>query len=169
MNITSGKYGSTSKVAVAGSAAAALFGTAVSTDGADVAGTIGGVAGSGSGQFLTGASGSPAAGLKLKIDGGAENANRGIVTFSQGHAFQLNKLVDSFLGSKGLITGRTTGINDSIKDLGKASEIFNTRLSDIEKRYRAQFTALDVAISGMSATSSFLTQQLDQIKNLSKQ
>jgi hypothetical protein len=33
-------------------------------------------------------------------------------------------------------------------------------LTQIEARYRAQFTSLDVLLSGMSTTSDYLTQQL---------
>jgi flagellar hook-associated protein 2 len=36
---------------------------------------------------------------------------------------------------------------------------------DIEKRYRAQFTALDVAVGNMNKTSTFLTQQLASLSN----
>jgi flagellar hook-associated protein 2 len=169
MNITSNKYGSESKVSVTGSAAAALLGTPVATDGTDVKGTIGGVAASGSGQFLTGAIGSPASGLKLQITGGAENASRGSITFSQGYAFHLNNLMENFLGTEGLIAGRTDGIKSSIKDIGTQSERVNQRLVDVEKRYRAQFTALDVAISNMMSTSAFLTQQLAQLSTMSSQ
>lgn len=168
MVITSNKYGSTSKVTIAGSGVAALMGTATSTDGLDVAGKIGGVAGTGSGQYLTGASGSPAAGLKLQITGGAENASRGTVTFSHGFAHNLNKLADGFLGSSGVIGGRTDGINRIIKDIGKQNEILNARLADIEARYRKQFTTLDTTISKMTSTSTYLTQQLAQISASSK-
>ncbi|MGH8807770.1 MAG: flagellar filament capping protein FliD [Noviherbaspirillum sp.] len=169
MVITSNKYGSTSKVTITGSGVATLLGTATATDGLDVAGTIAGVAGTGSGQFLTGASGSPAAGLKLQITGGAQNASRGTVTFSQGYAHQLNKLAEGFLGSSGVIGGRTDGLNKTIKDIGKQNTAIQARLADIEARYRKQFTALDVAIGRMSSTSSYLTQQLAQISNLSNQ
>jgi flagellar hook-associated protein 2 len=169
MNITSGKFGSVSKVIVGGTGGTALLGaTPVTTDGADVVGTIDGVAGGGSGKFLTGASGSPAAGLKLEITGGAAPAARGTVTFSQGYAFHLSKLLEGFLGDSGTLSARTKGINNSIKDLGKQNEIMNKRLADTEKRYRAQFTALDVTIGKMTSTSSYLTQQLAQISNLSK-
>ena len=41
-----------------------------------------------------------------------------------------------------------------------------TRLIGIEKRYRAQFTALDQMLSSMNTTSTFLTQQLDQLAKL---
>lgn len=169
MVITSNKYGSTSKVSVSGTAVTPLLGTPTTTDGADVVGTIGGVAATGSGQYLTGASGSPAAGLKLHIAGGAENASRGTVTFSHGYAHQLNKLVDGLLGSTGVIGGRTDGLNRTIKDIGRQNEVLNARLADIEERYRKQFTALDVLISKMNSTSTYLTQQLAQISNMSSE
>jgi flagellar hook-associated protein 2 len=169
MNITSNKYGSESKISISGDSVGTLLGTATSSDGIDAAGTIGGIAAKGSGQFLTGAEGSLTAGLKLQITGGAENASRGLVTFSQGHAFHLDKLVEGFLGDKGLLSGRTNGIKESIKDVGKQNENLNKRLADIEARYRKQFTALDVAISRMTSTSAYLSQQLAQIANLSQQ
>lgn len=166
LSITSNRYGSASKVSVSGSGASNLLTTPASTDGIDIAGTIDGVTASGSGQFLTGAIGSSAQGIKLEISGGALG-DRGKVNFSQGYAFTLNKLVDNFLGSSGLITGRTDGLNSSIKDIGKSRDALNLKLMGIEKRYRAQFTALDVSISKMSSTSNFLAQQLTQISNLS--
>lgn len=172
MVITSNKYGSTSKVSITGSGVAALMGTATSTDGIDVDGTIAGVKGTGSGQYLTGASGSPAAGLKLSITGGAADpvsgADRGTVTFSHGYAHDLNKLIDGYLGSAGLIGGRTDGLNKTIKDIEKQTDALNARLADIEARYRKQFTALDVTISKMNSTSTYLTQQLAQISANSK-
>lgn len=169
--VSSNKYGSTSKISVTGTATNALFGTLTptSTDGLDVAGTIGGVTAGGSGQFLTGATGSPAAGLKLEITGGAENTSRGTVSFSQGFAFHLNNLVDGFLGNSGLISGRTDGLKSSIKDIGKQNEVLNARLADTEARYRKQFLALDTMISRMSSTSAYLSQQLAQISSLSQQ
>lgn len=169
MVITSNKYGSTSKVTITGNGVATLMGTATSMDGADVVGTIAGVAATGSGQYLTGAAGSPAAGLKLHITGGAENASRGTITFSHGYAHQLNKLVEGFLGSSGVIGGRTEGLNRTIKDIAKQNEVLNTRLADIEARYRKQFTTLDTLISKMNSTSTYLAQQLAQISNNSSQ
>ncbi|HJV75918.1 MAG TPA: flagellar filament capping protein FliD [Noviherbaspirillum sp.] len=168
MVITSNKYGSDSKVSITGSAVAPLLGTATATDGIDVAGTIGGIAATGTGQFLSGALGSTTQGLKLQITGGLEMASRGTVTFSRGYAHILNGQIDGYLGSSGLLNGRTDGIKRSITDIDKQTESLNNRLADIEKRYRAQFTALDVTISKMNSTSTYLTQQLAQISNLSK-
>ena len=43
-----------------------------------------------------------------------------------------------------------------------------TRLDAIEKRYRAQFTALDTQVSSMLATSSYLTQQFAALTTSTK-
>lgn len=161
LSITSNRYGSASKVSVAGTGASNLFGTPDNAlgIGVDVAGTINGFTATGSGQMLTGAAGSSTDGLKLEITGGTIG-DRGNVNFSQGYAYLLNKLVDNFLGSKGVISGQTDGLNRSIKDIGKSRDAMNLRLGATEKRYRAQFTALDTLISKMNTTSTFLTQQL---------
>jgi flagellar hook-associated protein 2 len=158
LSITSNRYGSASIVAIGGGTAAAdLFGTAIETAGVDVAGSIGGIAATGSGQALTGAG--DAAGLKVDITGGA-TGDRGTIGFARGYADLLDKLVGRMLDDDGLVDGRMDGINASIKDLGSRREALASRLELIEKRYRAQFTALDVMIASMTQTSSYLQQQL---------
>ena len=173
LNIQSKRYGSASNISMnaagTGTGIAELFGSVSSgTAGVDVAGTINGVAATGSGQTLTGAIGSPTEGIKLNILGGVLGA-RGDVNFTNGYANRLDTFLSTVLGSTGLISGRTDGLNRSIKDIGTTRDAFNAKLVGIEARYRAQFTALDIAIGKMSSTSSFLTQQLAQIANLSKQ
>jgi flagellar hook-associated protein 2 len=166
--ITSNRYGSATNVSVSGNGASNLLGaTPVSTVGIDVAGTIDGVTATGSGQILSGANGSSTEGLKLEITGGTIG-DRGKVNFSQGYAYLLNKLIDNFLGNSGIISGKTDGLNRSIKDIGKSRDALNVKLAATEKRYRAQFTALDSIISKMTTTSTYLTQQLAQISNASK-
>lgn len=169
LSITSARYGSASQAAVTGgNGMASLLGAApVTTTGVDVAGTINGVAATGSGQTLTGAIGNPSEGLALRIVGGALGA-RGTVTFSQGYAYQLNQYLDTALGSTGSLTARTDGINSSLKSLDQRQQELQTRLAAVEKRYRAQFTALDAMMSSMNSTSSFLTQQLATLSNNSK-
>lgn len=168
LNLVSDRYGSASKLTVnssGGTSVAAFLGTSrTGTEGVDVAGTIGGLAATGSGQFLTGSSGD-VAGLKLEIVGGT-TGSRGRIDFSQGFADRLNKLASGFIGTDGKISALREGLNASIKDLTKRYDAMESRLTDIEARYRKQFTALDVMIASMNSTSDFLTQQLDQIKNL---
>ncbi|OON61060.1 hypothetical protein B0920_19220 [Massilia sp. KIM] len=166
LTIESNRYGSASKVAVGGDASTNLFQSATSVDGTDVAGTIGGVPGEGSGQTLTAGKGSPLAGLKVDITGGAVPADRGTVSYSRGYADLMTKLLEDFTGSNGIISGQTKSLDDTVKELGKTRDALNARLAATEKRYMAQFTALDVSIGRMQQTSSYLTQQLAQLSNL---
>lgn len=160
MTLTSSRYGSASSVSVAGNGAVNLLGAApTGTVGVDVAGTINGVAATGAGQYLTGASGNDAEGLKVLASGGVLGS-RGTVNYSQGYAYKLDKQVDSLLSTTGPISSRTDGINQTIKDIGNRRTTLSQRMVNIEKRYRAQFTALDVMIGNMTKTSNFLTQQL---------
>ena len=64
------------------------------------------------------------------------------------------------LENDSLLDGRMDGINASIKSIGTQREALARRLEGIEKRYRAQFTALDTMMASMTKTSNFLTQQL---------
>lgn len=161
LTITSNGYGSGSSVtSIVGNGITDLLGgSAVSTAGLDTIGTINGVAATASGQYLTGASGNDAEGLKIKIAGGATGA-RGSVSYSQGYASKLSKLADTLLATTGTIATRTTGINSSITSLGKRRDSFNLRMVKVEENMRKQFTALDVLIGNMTTTSNFLTQQL---------
>ena len=158
LTITSNRYGSTSTVALTGgNGLAGLFGTPTETAGVDAAGTIGGASATGSGQTLTGSG--DASGLAIKINGGA-TGSRGSVNFARGFAYELDKLVGRMLENDSLIDGRMDGIQSSIKNIGSQREALARRLESVEKRYRAQFTALDGMIASMTKTSNFLTQQL---------
>lgn len=88
------------------------------------------------------------------------------MTFSFGYAQQLGSLLESYLGSSGAINDRTTGLNASIKDLGRQRDAVNQQLQVVEKRYRAQFAALDKMISSMNQTSQYLAQQLANLPKI---
>jgi len=161
LTAASSSYGSTSSVIIGGAGAADLLGTNPTlTAGVDVAGTIGGAGGTGTGQVLQ-----DAQGLSITISGGALG-DRGSVNYSNGYAFLLDKWAGSILTTDGVLANRTDGINSSIKDLSNRRAALETRLIGIEKRYREQFTRLDVMLSSMNQTSNYLTQQLAQISNL---
>lgn len=154
LTVTSNRYGSASKIEiVGGDAATDLFGASSATDGVDVAGTLGGTTATGSGRKLT------ALGITLTIDGGA-TGDRGTVSFARGFAAQFTDLAKTFLEDDGLLDGRTDGLDRSIKDIAQRRAALNVRLDMVEKRYRAQFTALDTMLSSMQSTSSYLEQQL---------
>ncbi|NMG04260.1 flagellar filament capping protein FliD [Azoarcus taiwanensis] len=68
--------------------------------------------------------------------------------------------LDTVVGSTGTISGLTDSLNRMIKDLDSQRSILNQRLTNIEERYRKQFTALDTLVASMKDTSNYLTQQL---------
>jgi flagellar hook-associated protein 2 len=165
LTLSSARYGSTTNLDIAsqsGTAVSAVFGTSTPVKGVDVAGTLGGLAVTGSGQTLTGAAGSAMEGLKLLINGGA-TGERGAITFTQGYAYQLSSLASSFIGTDGVITGRAAGLNTSIADVATQRQAFSDKLTDIEARYRKTYTALDVSLASMQSTQTYLTQQLAAI------
>ncbi len=87
---------------------------------------------------------------------------------NKGIAVRFNEALTAVIGASGPIASRTDGIGASIKDIGKRREALTLRLASIEKRYRAQFTALDTLISSMQQTSTYLTQQLAGLQSLNK-
>jgi flagellar hook-associated protein 2 len=167
LTLVSANYGADSSVSITGgSGKANLFGaTPIVTDGKNVVGTINGVAATGAGQFLTGAAGSDAEGLRLQVTGTA-TGSRGTISYSKGYAYQFDKLIDTLLADDGPIAARTDGLNETLKNIGKQKDALNLRLTDIEKRYRAQFTALDQLLGSMTKTSSFLQQQLANLPKI---
>jgi flagellar hook-associated protein 2 len=161
LKVTSTRYGATSGINITGGTAyASLFsGAATSVAGIDVAGTVNGKAATGVGQILTGAKGDASEGIQVQVAGGATGA-RGSVNFSQGYAYLLNNTLNSALSSAGAIAANTTSANNSITALQKKAVTLQTQLAATQARYTAQYAALDVTLTKMSQTSTYLTQQL---------
>ncbi len=89
-----------------------------------------------------------------------------LFTSGTGYATTLADWAGSILASDGVIASRSNGLGQSIKQIGVQRATLETRLINIEKRYRAQFIALDVMLSNMNQTSTYLSQQLANISNL---
>ena len=161
--ITSESYGSESSVEITSvdtnTASQLGLSVAAGTSGLDVAGTIGGIPATGTGQLLTGADGSALEGLGLVINSGA-TGDRGTLVFSRGLASQLSTLIDSFLDEDGILDSRTDSLQGQVDDLDDQRDRLDLRIESLEARYRAQFNALDSLLSQLQGTSTFLTQQL---------
>jgi flagellar hook-associated protein 2 len=84
----------------------------------------------------------------------------------QGYAFRLNELLENVLDSDGLLDSKEDGINARIDDVQDAQEDMRYRLEIIEARYQAEYAALDTLMSSLTATSSYLDQQLSILANL---
>lgn len=101
-----------------------------------------------------------------KLDAALSDPARGVAAFFTGtegvtgFAETVSTALDGYISSTGLLAGRTDGINASVKLIGKQREALIARLEQTEKRYRAQFTALDSTVASMTQTSNYLAQQL---------
>ena len=79
---------------------------------------------------------------------------------NRGFGAQMDVTLGRILSPVGTLPSHTNAFNSSIKDLEKQRATLTDRLADTEKRYRAQFSALDSAMASMTTTSTYLTQQL---------
>lgn len=108
--------------------------------------------------------------LKLdttKLNKAIEADYSGVTTVvsSVGKAFKDG--LEGLVGTSGNIAAATDSTNRLIKDIGKRQEALSNRLSQIEARYRKQFSALDGLVASMNKTSSYLTQQLANLPGAS--
>ena len=162
ISMTSNAYGATSSViATGGNGLSNIFGTAISTTGVNVAGTINGTPANGSGQSLTAVSGN-AQGLSMQVTGGPLGA-RGTVSYSQGYAYTLSNYSTSLLSSSGALTSSTNEINTNISQVAKQITALQQGLITKQALYTAQYTALNNMMTTMNSTSTFLTQQLSKL------
>jgi flagellar hook-associated protein 2 len=72
--------------------------------------------------------------------------------------------VVAMLSSNGTVTNRLDSLDSTIRRYKDSQAAIEVRVSLVEKRYRAQFTALDRLVSSMQTTSSYLTQQIAQLQ-----
>ncbi len=161
LRLTSAAFGAASALsAPTGTAAATLFGAApIASAGSDVVGTINGLAANDGGRSLRSGDG-----LRLQVAAGAAGA-LGSVGVSRGYGALLSSAVSALTDAAGPLNTRTEGLNASIKRNNAQQAAFNVRMTTLEASYRRQFTALDTMLGRMSATSSFLTGQLNQYNN----
>jgi flagellar hook-associated protein 2 len=172
LRLFSPDYGSSQEITVrsnqSGASSTQLgIGTTDRTDtGQDVVGTIGGQMASGEGQVLTAIETSVAAGLEVRVLA-MSTGFVGNLTISTGVGIQLETLLDSMTDSEtGALMVRQEGLGDSISDLNDQIETMQDRIATEEIRLRAKYASLETLLAGYNSTSSFLSQQLDQLSQL---
>src|SRR6185295_4855239 len=83
-----------------------------------------------------------------------------------GVAKRLAGSLDAALATDAQINTRTKSLNAKSLSLQKDAADLEVRMAEVEKRYNAQFNALDSLLSNLSSQSSFLTQQLTSISKI---
>lgn len=79
---------------------------------------------------------------------------------STGYATRLEAWANSALQAGGLIDTRTQSLNQYVKDQNEAVDRLENRMTALQKKYTAEYTNLNLLLSSMNSTSTFLTQQL---------
>ena len=161
LTITSSSYGSTSSIALGGNGASNLFGTPTQTSGLDVAGTINGLAATGSGQLLTSSLGD-SKGLTVAIQGGT-TGSRGTISYSQGLSSLFSSQITAMLGTSGTLASETKQFNTNISDVQKQIDAINARIVVDQTNLTNQYAQLDAMLGSMNSLSSYLTQQLARL------
>lgn len=103
----------------------------------------------------------------LKLDSGKLNSAMtsdfsdvtNLFSSATGFATRLNAWSTSALTSGGLIDTRTQSLNTSIKGYNDQIGRLEVRMTALQKLYTAQYTNLNMMLSSMNNTSSYLTQQ----------
>ncbi|MCZ6525135.1 MAG: flagellar filament capping protein FliD [Gammaproteobacteria bacterium] len=105
-----------------------------------------------------------------KLDQLAENNLQGLIdlfiTTDEGVIARLNTTLNAFSDAGGVIDNRTEGLNRQRKSLDAEFLRLDRRLASLETRLNRQFTALDILLSQLQTSSSFLAQQFESIKNI---
>jgi flagellar hook-associated protein 2 len=84
---------------------------------------------------------------------------------SGGYGKKLSSLIDTFVQSQGSLDNAIQGQQTTYKDLGNRITEVNALADQEVANYKQQFTALDVLMSTMTNTSTYLTQQFDAMNN----
>ncbi len=159
--LTSQRFGGTSNIEILDIPEQLIVATGLTVKqgqpGSDIQGTIGGNAAIGNGRTLLGQG--DARGLEVEVVGGGIG-RRGTVSYSKGVAERLDKLVNSFLDTDGLLQGRTKGFTDNLKNIADDRNKLAEKLEKSEKRHLKTFTNLDALVGKMRSTGEYLSRQL---------
>jgi flagellar hook-associated protein 2 len=163
LRISATEYGSNASFTIAGTAAAQLGLTAGSVAGTDVAGTIGGLAATGSGRTLTGADGGATEGLIIQYTGTTARA-AGEVRYVLGVGGLLDRVVEPTIRTNdGVIAMQISSIDRSIVTMNKRLDDIETRLEVRRQALIAQFTRMETAMSMLQSQSTWLTSQIQAL------
>jgi flagellar hook-associated protein 2 len=83
-----------------------------------------------------------------------------VVPANNGIATQIRTMTDRLLGNDGTITTRSEGLRKRIDLNQDRQDALEGRIAQVEKRLRAQYTALDRQMAQLNSLSGYITQQL---------
>ncbi len=85
-----------------------------------------------------------------------------------GFAGSLTAMLDFYTKSDGMIQDRIDSKEESLDKSADNREAFTRKMDSLEARLYAQYNAMDLLVSGLNNTSSYLMQQLDNMPGVVK-
>ncbi|MBC7699407.1 flagellar filament capping protein FliD [Aquabacterium sp.] len=76
---------------------------------------------------------------------------------------RLRVMSDSLMGTDGILTVRTAGLKQTITDNQSRQESLQNRVDLYEKRLKAQYTALDTIMAGLTSQGNYVTQMINSL------
>lgn len=83
---------------------------------------------------------------------------------NQGYAYRLQDAANQLVQTGGPLDARTQGLNSRLDTVQSRIDDMTYRLTKIQANYRKQYTALDTLMGTLQTTSTYLTQQLANLK-----
>ena len=101
--------------------------------------------------------------LKLNPSGVAT-----LFTGAGGLVERMDRVLSGYGDANGVVDARTRSLQNAIRSLGDDRERLDQRMENLQKRYLAQFTALDGLVGQLQSTSTFLTQQIANMNAINR-
>ncbi len=158
LQINTASYGSQATMDVAWNGT-----TYATSTGADVAGTINGVAATGYGQTLAAPQTDPKlAGLALQVTGSIKGAI-GNFTYSPGISARLDQVIkDATDPLNGFITSAEQAHTNNVQLISQRVSDMSDQVNQYQNRLRTQFAQLEAVLAQMKNQGSFLTSQISK-------
>jgi flagellar hook-associated protein 2 len=83
-----------------------------------------------------------------------------------GVAARLAKVIETRLSATGDIATRNASLDKRTKQIAKDTAVLNARMEKLTAQYTTQFSKLDTVLSQLQSTSSYLTQQLANLPQI---
>lgn len=106
--------------------------------------------------------------LNKALDNNFDQVNS-FFTGKDGLMARMESKVTPYTDKGGVLDSRTKALQNTISSVDEQRESHAARISKLEARLFTQFNAMDMLVSQMSSTSSFLTAQLDSLPGVVKQ
>lgn len=177
LQITSNQYGSASSFQVTSNATgagqtglAATAGTAQTFTGTDVAGTINGVAATGSGQVLTAPTSDPTlAGLSLLVTTAGVTSSTSLGTFAYTPGLGGKLAAAAWSASNPVNGGITTtiqGLQTEYQSLGTRITSYDPIIASEKLMLQQEFQAMETQLGNLKSQGDYLSNQLAQLPKL---